>query len=79
MLGNIATKVAEVAVQAADTDTALDTFLTSIKSGLADFSTGNLGKVLLAGIGVAAPLFLAWFGYRFVKRRATSAVTKGKL
>lgn len=59
--------------------TALDTFITSIKGGLADLSVVNLGKVLLAGIAIALPLALAWFGYRWVKRKAMAAITKGRL
>ena len=76
MLNGIMTRLAEVT---ADNTSNLDGFLSAIKNGLSGFSTTNLAKILLVGIGVAAPLFLAWFGYRFVKRKATSAVKKGTL
>lgn len=60
-------------------ENALDTFLTSITGALADFSTTNLATVLVAGIGVAGGLVLAWFGYRFVVRKVSGALKKGKL
>lgn len=59
--------------------TGLDTFITSITGGLADLSVVNLGKVLLAGVGIAVPLVLAWFGFRWVKRKVMAAITKGRL
>lgn len=74
LMSGVNAKLADVT---AGTD--LDTFITSIKGGLSDLSIGNLGKVLLAGVGVAVPLVLAWFGYRWVKRKAMSAITKGRL
>lgn len=81
-VNGIATRVAaSVGALAAETGvtTDLDTILTTIKGGLADLSVANLGKVLIAGTVIALPLVLAWFGYRWVKRRAMSAITKGKL
>lgn len=59
--------------------TALDTFLTSITGAMADFSTTNLATVLVAGVGVAGGLVLAWFGYRFIVRKVSGALKKGKL
>lgn len=57
----------------------LSTFLTSITGALTDFSTANLGTILVAGIGVAGGLVIAWFGYRFVVRKVSGALKKGKL
>lgn len=74
MFNAIAFRAAEVAA-----DNGLDGVLSSIKTGLADFTSANLVKVLLAGLAISAPLFLAWFGYRFVKRKAAAGITKGKL
>lgn len=54
-------------------------FLTSITGALADFSIANLSGVLVAGLGIAGGLVLAWFGYRFVTRKASGALKKGKL
>lgn len=59
--------------------TALSTFLTSITGALTDFSVANLGTVLVAGIGVAGGLVIAWFGYRFIVRKVSGALKKGKL
>ena len=53
--------------------------LATITGALSDFSTGNLTTVLVAGIGVAAGLVLCWFGYRFVTRKVSKALNKGKL
>lgn len=62
-------------------NTVVDTssFLESITGALADFSIANLSTVLIAGIGIAGGLVLAWFGYRFVVRKASGALKKGKL
>ena len=57
----------------------LDTFLTSIKGGLVDLTTVNLGKILLAALGVTVGLFLCWFGYRWVVRKVSGAIKKGRL
>ncbi len=57
----------------------LSTFLTSITGSLSDFTMDTLGTVLVAGVAIAAPLVIAWFGYRFVSRKATGALRKGKL
>ena len=73
------TQIAMLTGEDAVVDTGLDTFITSIKGGLADLSVVNLGKVLLAGVAIAVPLVLAWFGYRWVKRKAMAAITKGRL
>ena len=77
MFNAISAKVAALAAETGVSD--VDTILTTIKGGLADLSVTNLGKVLIAGTVVALPLVLAWFGYRWVKRRAMAAITKGKL
>lgn len=67
-----------VAVQETAAST-LDTFLTSIKGGLADFTTANLATVLLAALGISAGLAIAWFAYRFVVRKVSGAMKKGKM
>lgn len=66
-----------VAETSASTD--LDTFITTIKSALADFTSANLAKILVAGLGVTAALFLAWFGYRWVVRKVSGGIKKGRL
>lgn len=61
------------------TSDGLSSFLTSVTGALTDFSTANLGTILVAGIGVAGGLVIAWFGYRFVVRKVSGAMKKGKL
>lgn len=55
----------------------LDTFITTIKGALSDFTTGTLGKVLVAGIGVSAALVICWFAFKFIKRKVMGALNKG--
>lgn len=73
MLSKFAMNVAETV------PTDLDTFLTTIKGGLADLSVTNLGKILVAALGVTVILFLCWFGYRWVVRKVSGGIKKGKL
>lgn len=61
------------------TATALDTFLNSIKGGLSQFTTGNLATVLVAALSVSAGLAIAWFAYRFIVRKVSGAMKKGKM
>lgn len=73
MLSKFAMNVAETV------PTDLDTFLTTIKGGLTDLSASNLGKVLVSALGVTVILFLCWFGYRWVVRKVSGGIKKGKL
>lgn len=57
----------------------VDGFLTTVTGGLADFTTGNLGKVIVAGLGISAGLALAWFGYRWIVRKLSGALKKGRI
>lgn len=61
------------------TTAALDTFLNSIKGGLSQFTTGNLATVLVAALSVTAGLAIAWFAYRFIIRKVSGAMKKGKM
>jgi len=78
MFNAICAKVGMLADDAA-TVTDLDTFLTTIKGALTDLSTANLAKVLVAVLGTTVGLFLAWFGYRWVVRKVSGAIKKGRL
>lgn len=51
--------------------------ITSITGALTEFSTTNLGSVLVAALGIAVPLVLGWFAFRFIYRKAKKALTKG--
>lgn len=68
-------------VFAAEGDVAsnVDSFLTEIKGGLADFTTGNLAKILIAALSITAVLAICWFGYRFIVRKTSGAMKGGKL
>ncbi len=57
--------------------TNLATFITSITGAMSDFSTANLGQVLVAAIGITAGLALSWFAYRWLVRRIMSAFRGG--
>lgn len=59
--------------------TELDTFITSIKTALAQFTPATLGTVLVAALGISVALVLAWFAYRWVVRKVSGALNKGKL
>lgn len=59
--------------------TGISEFISSITGALADFSTGNLGTVLVAALGVTAVLAIAWFAYRFIVRKVSGAMKKGKI
>lgn len=60
-------------------ETALSTFLTTVKGGLTDFTTANLGTILVAALGLTAVLAIAWFAYRFIVRKVSGAMKSGKL
>lgn len=74
----ISARVGALAAEAG-VPTDLDTFITTIKGALADLTTSNLAKILVAGLGISAGLFLAWFGYRWVIRKVSGGIKKGKL
>lgn len=78
IMNRIVGKIAMLAAEVGATSD-LDTFLTTIKGGLADLTTANLGKILIAALGVTVALFLAWFGYRWVVRKVSSGIKKGRL
>lgn len=63
----------------ADANAGLSTFITSITGALTDFSTTNLASVLVAALGITAGLAIAWFAYRFIVRKVSGALKKGKI
>lgn len=78
MFNSICARVGALAAEV-PTSTDLDTFITTIKGALTDFTTANLAKVLVAGLAISAGLFLAWFGYRWVVRKVSGGIKKGRL
>ena len=57
----------------------LSTFITSITGALGDFTTTTLATILVAALGITVSLVIGWFAYRFITRRVSSAMKKGKL
>lgn len=66
-------------MQAATTITTVEQFLSSVTDSLASFNIDILSKIFVAGFGIAAPLCICWFGYRFIKKRVSKALSKGSL
>ena len=57
----------------------LTTFIGEITGALSDFNVTTLGSVLVAGLSLTAGLAICWFAYRFLVRKITAALKKGKL
>ncbi|MBQ3052425.1 MAG: hypothetical protein IJD55_01850 [Clostridia bacterium] len=58
---------------------ALSTFIQSVTGALTDFSTTNLATILVAALGITVVLAIAWFAYRFIVRKVSGAMKKGKI
>ena len=61
------------------TENGLSSFISSITGALTDFSTSNLGTILVAALGITVTLAIAWFAYRFIVRKVSGAMKKGKI
>lgn len=57
--------------------TALSSFITQITGALGDFSATNVGTIIVAGLGIAVPLVLVWFAFRWIYRKAKGGL-KGR-
>lgn len=66
-------------VAGGDTGTGLSTFIQSITGALSDFTTANLSTILVAALGMTAVLAIAWFAYRFIVRKVSGAMKKGRV
>ena len=42
-----------------------------------DVPSANVASVIVAGLGVAVPLVLVWFAFRFIYRKAKVALKRG--
>lgn len=62
-----------------ESEFSLDLFLASINSGLFDLNTSVLVSVITAALVICVPLALAWFGYRYLKRKVRDSIMKGKI
>lgn len=60
-------------------NTGLSSFISSITGALSDFTTSNLGTILVAALGLTAVLAIAWFAYRFIVRKVSGAMKNGKV
>lgn len=60
-----------------DLSTSLSTSITSITGALTGFTTSNLMLVIAAGLGIAVPLVLAWFAFRWIYKKAKGALKRG--
>lgn len=58
--------------------TGMESVITSVTGALSDFSAANIGKVLVAGLGIAVPLVLSWFAFRWIYSKAKGALKRGK-
>lgn len=56
---------------------ALTAAIGSITGALTDFSVANLASVIVAGLGIAVPLVLVWFAFRFIYKKAKFALKRG--
>lgn len=54
-------------------------FITQITGALKDFTTDNLAVILVAALGSTVGLAIAWFAYRFIKRKVAGAMKKGSI
>lgn len=57
----------------------LSTFITSITGALSEFTSTNLATIIVAALGITVGLVLAWFAYRFISRKVSGAMKRGKL
>lgn len=57
----------------------LSSFISTVTGALTDFTTSNLGTILIAALGITATLAVAWFAYRFIVRKVSGAMKSGKL
>lgn len=53
------------------------TDLTQITTALADFNAGNVVQIITSALGIAVPLVLIWFGFRFIYNKAKGALKRG--
>ena len=61
----------------AEAGTGVATSIASVTGAIADFSPANLMLVIVAWLGIAVPLVLAWFAFRWIYKKAKGALKKG--
>lgn len=48
-----------------------------ITGALSGFSVANVTSVIAAGLGIAVPLVLIWFAFRWIYRKAKGGLKRG--
>lgn len=59
-------------------ESGMGTAITAITGALGDFSTANVTSIIVAALGVAVPLILVWFAFRFIYRKAKGGLKGGR-
>ena len=57
--------------------TSVSALITAVTGALSEFSTTNLSSVIVAGLGIAVPLVLGWFAFRWIYKKAKGALKRG--
>lgn len=55
----------------------LNSAIGSITGALTDFSGANVAQVIVAALGIAVPLVLVWFAFRFIYKKAKGGLKRG--
>lgn len=55
----------------------MESGIATIVGALGEFSVANVVSVIAAGLGVAVPLVLIWFAFRFIYKKAKGGLKKG--
>lgn len=55
----------------------MESGIAAITGALSEFSVSNVVSVIAAGLGVAVPLVLIWFAFRFIYKKAKGGLKKG--
>lgn len=53
--------------------------VSGVSAGLTDLSVSNISTLVAGGLAIAVPLFLTWWGIRYIVRKASGALKKGRL
>lgn len=60
------------------TETGLSSQITSITGAISGSFTGaNVASVIVAALGIAVPLVLVWFAFRFIWKKAKGSLKRG--
>lgn len=54
-----------------------DNGVTAIVGALSDFSIASITPYVTAALGIAVPLILFWFGFRFIFKKGKGALKRG--